>query len=115
VEHQVANDWYVSLGYQGMHASRLPVYSSINGAPQPGCDPLVKSGCKQFFAPLPEPFGFVLYVKPIGFSLYNAGTASLRKAFSHHFNLLANYTYSQSIDISTTINLPNTPENYLHP
>lgn len=117
VEHQVGNDWYVSVGYQWMHASRLPVYSSINGAPQPGCDPLVKSGCKQFFAPILQlpPFGFVLYVKPIGFSLYNAGTASLRKSFSHHFNFLANYTYSKSIDISTTINLPNTPENYLHP
>jgi hypothetical protein len=34
---------------------------------------------------------------------------------SHHVNLLANYTYSKSIDISTTVNLPNTPENYLHP
>ena len=117
VEHQVGNDWYVSLGYQWMHASRLPVYSSINGAPQPGCDPLITTGCKQHFLPIPQlpPFGFVLYVKPIGFSLYNAGTASLRKTFSHHFNLLANYTYSKSIDISTTINLPNTPENYLHP
>ena len=41
--------------------------------------------------------------------------SSLRKAFSHHFNLLANYTYAKSIDISTTVNLPNTPENYLHP
>jgi hypothetical protein len=57
----------------------------------------------------------VLYVKPIGFSLYNAGTLSLRKALSLHFNVLANYTYSKSIDISTTVNLPNTPENYLHP
>ena len=117
VEHQVGHDWYVSLGYQWMHASRLPVYSSINGAPQPGCDPLITSGCKENFKAIPQlpPFGFVLYVKPIGFSLYNAGTLSLRKAFSHHFNLLANYTYSKSIDISTTINLPNTPENYLHP
>jgi hypothetical protein len=117
VEQQVAKDWYVSLGYQWLHASRLPVYSSINGAPQPGCDPLVITGCKEFFAPIPQlpPFGFVLYVKPIGFSIYNAGTVSVRKALSHHFNLLANYTYSKSIDISTTVNLPNTPENYLHP
>jgi hypothetical protein len=93
------------------------VYSSINGDPLPGCDPLITSGCKQHFKAIPQlpPFGFVLYVKPIGFSLYNAGTLSLRKAFSHHFNFLANYTYSRSIDISTTINLPNTPENYLHP
>jgi hypothetical protein len=117
LEHEVSKDLYVSLGYQWLHASQLPVYSSINGAPQPGCDPLVTSGCKAFFAPIPQlpPFGFVLEVKPIGFSIYNAGTLSLRKAMSHHFNFLANYTYSKSIDISTTVNLPNTPENYLHP
>jgi len=28
---------------------------------------------------------------------------------------LANYTFSKSIDIATTVNLPNTPENYLLP
>jgi carboxypeptidase family protein len=139
LEHQVGKDLYLSLGYQWMHASRLPVYSSVNGD-CPGHEeancPRLPSG-KEYFcnAPttvscpplppnvgLPTPagpadpnFAFVLYVKPIGFSLYNAGTLSLRKAFSHHFNFLANYTYSKSIDISTTINLPNTPENYLHP
>src|SRR5256885_15043854 len=62
-------------------------------------------------APPADPtFGFVLYVKPIGFSLYDAGTLSLRKAFSHHFNFLANYTYSKSIDIATTVNLPRSEE-----
>jgi Carboxypeptidase regulatory-like domain len=139
VEHQIGNDFYVSLGYQWMHASRLPVYTSINadcpGHVEANC-PRLPSG-KEYFCnapttalcpPLPlnigaptpggpadTNFGFVLYVKPIGFSLYNAGTLSLRKAFSHHFNFLANYTYSKSIDIATTVNLPNTPENYLHP
>ena len=139
VEHQIGKDLYFSLGYQWMHASRLPVYTSING----DCPGHVETNCprlpsgKEYFcnaattaacppappnvgAPTPggpaDPgFGFVLYVKPIGFSLYNAGTASLRKAFSRHYNFLANYTWSKSIDIATTVNLPNTPENYLHP
>lgn len=115
VEHQIGKDFYVSVGYQWVHAMRLPVYSSINGTPLPECDPLVTSGCKQQFAPVDPNFGFTLYVKPIGFSLYNAGTVSLRKTLSHHFNFLTNYTYAKSIDISTTVNLPNTPENYLHP
>jgi hypothetical protein len=120
VEHQFAKDYFLSLGYQFLHASRLPVYYSINGtpaaAPFPVCNPLVTSGCQPYFSPIPtDPnFGFVLYVKPEGFSIYHAGTVSMRKAFSHHFNLLANYTYSKSIDISTTINLPNVPMNYLH-
>ncbi len=138
IEHQVGKDLYVSLGYQWMHASRLPVYTSING----DCPGHVEANCprlpsgKEYFCnagttaacPAPSPpgvptaggpadpgFGFVLYVKPIGFSLYNAGTLSVRKALSHHFNFLANYTWSKSIDIATTVNLPNTPENYLHP
>ena len=42
--------------------------------------------------PADSGFGFVLYVKPVGFSLYNAGNVSVRKGLSHHFNFLANYT-----------------------
>lgn len=120
IEHQFARDYFVSVGYQYMHATRLPVYFSINGtaaaAPFPTCNPLVASGCQPYFSPIPtDPnFGFVLYVKPSAFSIYHAGTLSVRKAFTHHFNFLANYTYSKSIDISTTINLPNVPANYLH-
>lgn len=118
VEHQIGKDLYATVGYQWMHASRLPVYESINGdCPghiEANC-PRLPSGKEIFSGPADPNFGFVLYVKPMGFSLYNAGTASLRKAFSHHFNFLANYTFSKSIDIATTVNLPNTPENYLHP
>jgi len=138
IEHQVGKDLYVSVGYQWMHASRLPVYTSINGdcpghleancprlpsgkeyfcnaATTAACPPPSPPGVPTTAGPADPSFGFVLYVKPIGFSLYNAGTLSLRKALSHHFSFLANYTYSKSIDISTTVNLPNTPENYLHP
>jgi len=139
LEHEIGKDFYVSAGYQWMHASRLPVYTSING----DCPGHVEANCprlpsgKEYFcnadttadcpaappnvgAPTPpgfaDPtFGFVLYVKPIGFSLYNAGTLSLRKTFTRNYSILANYTWSKSIDIATTVNLPNTPENYLHP
>ena len=107
-------DWqgffYASVGV--LMDARLHGCQSIRVSMEPrsrGCDPAVTTGCKAFFAPLDPGFGFVLYVRPIGFSIYNAGTVSLRKAFSHHFNFLANYTYAKSIDISTTVNLPNTP------
>ena len=139
LEHSVGKDFYVSAGYQWMHASRLPVYNSING----DCPGHIEANCprlpsgKEYFCnadttadcPPPPPnvgaptpagpadptFGFVLYVKPSGFSIYNAGTLSLRKTFTHNYSILANYTFSKSIDIATTVNLPNTPENYLHP
>jgi hypothetical protein len=115
VEHQFGRDLYVNLGYQYVHASRLPAYRSING------DPTVRPPVdgKTLFVPINQgagpPFGFVLMVNPIGWSIYNAGTLSVRKPFSHNFSLLANYTYSKSIDISTTVSLPNTPQDYLHP
>jgi carboxypeptidase family protein len=123
IEHQLGKDFFVSLGYQWLHASRLPVYFSINGTPDPannGCNPVITSGCAPYFDPQfphsPDSnFGFVLYVKPEGFSIYNAGTLTVRKAFSRHYDFLANYTYSKSIDISTTVNLPNTPVDFLRP
>ncbi len=117
VEHQVGKDWYVSVGYQGIHADRLPVYRSINGNPQPGCSTAqaLAHSCKMQFVPSDPTFGFALMVNPIGWSIYNAGTVSLRKNFTHHFNLLTNYTYSKSLDISTTVNLPNTPQNWILP
>ncbi len=117
VEHQLGADYFLSVGYQYLHATRLPVYYSINGTPAttPPCNPLVTSGCQPYFRPADMNFGFVLFVKPSGFSIYHAGTLSLRKAFRHHFSALANYTYSKSIDISTTINLQNVPMNFVKP
>ncbi|MGH6630564.1 MAG: hypothetical protein ACREB3_12600, partial [Burkholderiales bacterium] len=120
LEHELGKNWYVSAGYQFIHALKLPVYDSVNGSPTglgpspcPFAPPVPTPAGKQHFCPTDANFGFVLYVHPVGFSIYHAGTASLRKTFSNHYSILANYTYSKSIDIETTINLPSTPENYL--
>ena len=126
LEHELGKNWFFSAGYQFIHALKLPIYDSINGIPTPlappnvppltTCDlvpPVPTPAGKTHFCPADTSFGFVLYVHPVGFSIYHAGTASLRKNFANHYSILANYTYSKSIDISTTINLPNVPENYL--
>jgi hypothetical protein len=110
IENQIAKDTFVSIAYQWVHAERLPVYSSINGVPS-GTTP---SGV-QAFTPADPHFGFSLIVAPIGYSIYNGGTLSFRKNFSHHYSLLANYTYSKSIDISTDVQLAATPYDYLNP
>jgi hypothetical protein len=119
LEHELGRNWFFTAGYQFIHALKLPVYDSVNGLPAaPGPCPvlgfpdLTPAG-KQHFCPADPTFGFVLYVHPVGFSIYHAGTASLRKTFANHYSILANYTYSKSIDIATTVNLPATPENYL--
>ncbi|MFQ5776696.1 MAG: TonB-dependent receptor domain-containing protein [Terriglobia bacterium] len=108
LEHQIGRDLFVSAGYQYLHAVKLPVYTSINGLPA-GTLP----NGKTLFSFADPGFGFVLLVAPQGFSIYHAGTLSLRKAFSKHYSVLANYTWAKSIDISTTIQLTNVPENYL--
>jgi hypothetical protein len=108
VENQIAKDWFVSVSYQYTHGQHLPVYTSINGVPS-GLTP----GGAQAFTPADPNFGFALLVSPIGFSVYNGGTVSLRKNFTQHFSILANYTYSKSIDISTDVQLAATPQDYL--
>jgi hypothetical protein len=98
------------VGYQFVHGLNLPVYYSINGVPN-GTAP---DGV-QLFTPADPNFGFALEVTPTGYSTYNGGTLSVRKAFARHYSILANYTYSKSIDIATDVQLTDTPMDYLDP
>jgi outer membrane receptor protein involved in Fe transport len=109
VEHQFGKDLFVSVEYLYSHATRLPVYLSINGVPAG-----TSATGRLLLAPADFGYGFALMVAPVGFSIYHGGTLSVRKTFAHHYSLLTNYVYSKSLDISTTINLPNVPQNYLH-
>ncbi len=110
VENEVAKDLFVSVGYEFLHALKLPVYDSINGIPS-GTLP----GGVQDFTPADPNFGFALEATPTGYSIYHAGTASVRKVFSRHYSILGNYTYSKSIDIATDVQLTDSPMDYLHP
>ena len=110
VENEVANGLFVSVGYQFVHGLKLPVYDSINGAP----DGTLPTGV-QAFTPADPNFGFTLEATPRAYSIYHAGTLSVRKPFARHYSILANYTYSKSIDISTDIQLTDSPMDYLHP
>ena len=91
-------------------AAKLPVYLSVNGTP----DGTLPDG-RQNFVPADPRFGFALIATPTGFSIYNGGILSLRKNFARHYSVLANYTYSKSIDIATDVQLTSTPQDYLDP
>jgi len=110
VENEIAKGLFVSLGYQFVHALKLPVYDSINAVPS-GTLP---TGV-QAFTPADPNFGFALEATPTGYSIYHAGTLSVRKPFAHHYGVLANYTYSKAIDIATDVQLTDSPMDYLHP
>jgi hypothetical protein len=110
VESEMAKSLFVSVGYEFVHALKLPLYLSINGVP----NGLLPSGV-QSFAPADVNFGFSLLASPSGFSIYNAGTLSVRRPFAHHFSLLGNYTFSKSIDLATDVQLTDSPMDYLRP
>jgi Carboxypeptidase regulatory-like domain len=110
IENEVAKDLFVSVGYEWVHALKLPVYDSVNGIPTgPPVDGV------QYFTPADTGFGFALLDTPSGYSIYNAGTVSVRRPFAHHFSVLGNYAYSKSIDIATDVQLTDTPVDYLDP
>jgi hypothetical protein len=110
IENEIAKDLYVSVGYQFVHGLKLPTYSSINGVPS-GALP---SGL-QSFAPADFNFGFTLLGAPSAYSIYHAGIISLRTSFAYHYSVLANYTFSKSIDLSTDVQLTGVPMDYLYP
>ena len=110
VENEVAKDLFISLGYQFVHGLKLPLYLSINGTPS-GTLP---NGV-QTFTPADPAFGFALMAVPAGYSIYHAGTISVRKPFAHHYSILGNYTFSKSIDLATDVQLTDSPMNYLRP
>ncbi len=110
IENELGNKWYLTAGYHWLHAIHLLSSNSINGLP----NGLLSDG-RQNFSPSDSGFGFVLYATPSGWSLYDAGTVSLRKDFGQHYSLMANYTYGKSIDVATENQLQDEPQNYLAP
>ena len=78
IENEIAKDLFVSVGYQFVHALKLPLYESINAVPS-GTLP---SGV-QGFVPADPIFGFALEATPTAYSIYHAGTLSVRKPFAH--------------------------------
>ena len=108
VENEIAKDVFVSVGYQFVHALKLPLYESINAEP----NGTLPTGV-QDFAPVDHNFGFALEATPTAYSIYHAGTLSVRKTFAKNYGLLANYTYSKSIDLATDVQLTDSPMDYL--
>jgi hypothetical protein len=110
VENELGAGWILTTGYQYVHALKLPIYFSVNGLP----NGTLPDG-RQTFAPADTRFGFALLGAPSAYSIYNGGIVSVRKSFASHYSVIANYTYSKSIDIGTDVQLTDTPENYLNP
>jgi len=74
IENELGNGWHLTAGYHYLHAVHLLSSSTINGIP----DGFLSDG-RQKFSPADPGFGFALYATPSGWSIYNAGSLTLRK------------------------------------
>jgi Carboxypeptidase regulatory-like domain/TonB dependent receptor len=71
------------------------------------CDPATYTNC--------VPFGDMDANYSNGSSIYHGFSANLRKRFSRHYEFLASYTFSHSIDDSTDLQSTLTPQDSYYP
>jgi hypothetical protein len=71
------------------------------------CNPATLSGC--------VPFGDMDANYSNGSSIYHGFSANLRKRFGNHYEFLASYTWSHSIDDSTDLQSTLTPQDSYYP
>jgi hypothetical protein len=98
---------YGSIGDPlGCIAQAAQMVASIPGF-NAACDPSNFSGC--------VPFGDMDANYSNGSSIYHGFTTNLRKRFSGHYEMLASYTWSHSIDDSTDLQSTLTPQDSFFP
>ncbi len=111
LERQIAANTLVSVGYVGNQAHHLLVLQSANpGNPQlclitPGCGPFNETGAR---GPFNSQFAADTYQKTIGNSNYNALEVNLRHQ-GGALEFMVGYTYSKSIDQSSSLAEPVYP------
>ena len=111
VERELAHGTLLSAGYVGSQAHHLLALISANpGNPAlcletPGCGPFSENGVRGPFGP---DFDAVTYQKTIGNSNYNALEVSVRHN-SGPLEFMAGYTYSKSLDQSSSLAEPVNP------
>ena len=122
IQRSFGSDLLFEIGYVGTKGTKLPRFIEANPAIYiPGFDTSVNppqpistssnadrrrkySGCTLDPATVCD-FSSTGLISGIANSSYNALQASLKKRFSHGISFLASYTYSKSIDDSSSFNL----------
>jgi carboxypeptidase family protein len=98
---------YASVGDPlGCIAQAATLVQSLPGF-NASCDPTTFTGC--------VPFGDMDANYSNGSSIYHGFSANLRKRFSNHYEFLASYTWSHSIDDSTDLQSTLTPQDSYYP
>jgi hypothetical protein len=119
IEREITKGWAVSLSGIYVHTIGLPVAIDINALPAPFTSVQLANGSTATFrnwaAPQCSGAGIVnCFANPLllqsdqysskGSSLYEGAILEVKKRFSSHFSVLANYTLSKAFDTTTDFN-----------
>jgi Carboxypeptidase regulatory-like domain/TonB dependent receptor-like, beta-barrel len=103
----IATGYYATGDPLGCLAQAQAVLQSLPGF-NTACNPAPpNTGC--------VPFGDMDANFSNGSSIYHGFSANLRKRFNHHYEFLASYTWSHSIDDSTDVQSTLTPQDSYYP
>ncbi|HEY3444374.1 MAG TPA: carboxypeptidase regulatory-like domain-containing protein [Paludibaculum sp.] len=93
LERQLASDWVARLAYVGSHASRLGEAIEMNPAVYTAGSKLSADARRMF-----QPYGSISQASFDVNSSFNSMQFTMQKHYSKGFTLMANYTWSKSID-----------------
>lgn len=129
IENQISKDMSLSVDYVYVHTLRLPWTQNINLLPTaptvtgvPGTNGLPFQTWNSQFAPQcallvnnpcfvnPLVIANDLYASTAS-AVYNGLTVELKKRFSDHYTILANYTWSKALDDITDFNISYSAQN----
>lgn len=104
IEKSYGNNWLVSVTYLGSEGTHLVAEFPINTGNVPGPSPLASRQRLPQFAPMTNDCA-------CSSSSYQAGQVKLEKRATAGLALLTSYTYSKSLDISSTVHGTSQPYN----
>jgi hypothetical protein len=107
VQHALANNLSLELGYVGNRGERLISFRDINQL-----NPA--TGVRPYAAKFPY-LQFINYGSNGGYSKYNSLQATLTKRISHGVAFLAGYTYGHGLDNGSLNGFGTLPQNSLNP
>ncbi len=100
VQHELAADWLLEIGFLGNRSSRVAVVTQLNDAspalPADTSTPQSRRRVSKVLGALP-------YLAPQGFSNYHALILNLEKRFSRGLTLLGNYTWSRALGVAPAV------------
>ena len=119
IEREIAKGWAASLSGIYVHTIGLPVAIDVNALPAPFTSVQLANGATATFrnwaAPQCSGAGIVnCFANPLllqadqysskGSALYEGAILEVKKRFSSHYSVLANYTLSKAFDTTTDFN-----------